>query len=392
MYEEFYGLKAKPFHITPDTDYLFLSHNHQKAIACMEFGVLEDTGIILLTGDIGTGKTTLIRHMLTKFDKDIRVATIYNTNVNALQLLAMIMEEFGMASPASEKKAHILKFIEAGLLEMCQQGFKPLIIIDDAQNLSFRTLEEVRLLSNFQSNDRMLVQIIMVGQPELKEKLDDPLLAALVQRIGISYHIMPFNKQETESYIDHRLKIAGGDISIFDASALELIFEIAQGNPRTINLLCDHGLVYGFADEIKVINENIISQVLEDNPTITKYVEKEPTPSAEKPAQKPAETEAKSTSEALQVQHTPFKKKRTGNWQQRIEYRLQTLEQLMSEYNRELRDVIKSIFEQERQKNDNLIQKYARLESEANILKQRLAENDHREPPSAPSKKSGSHG
>lgn len=369
MYKYFYGLTTKPFHITPDLDFLFLSHNHQKAITCMEFGVLEDTGIILLTGDIGTGKTTLIRHILTKFEDDVHAATIYNTNVNSSQLLGIIMEAFGIDTTA-QKKAKVLKLLQSGLEKMHANGKKPVLIFDDAQNLSKGTLEEIRLLSNLQSHDRMLVQIILVGQTEFQEKLNDPAIAALAQRIGITYHIAPFNPQETKAYIGHRLEIAGGKADIFDNDAIDKLFEITQGNPRGINLICDHALVYGFADAIKTINSDIICEVLKDNPGLGAGNLK-----AIKPDPRPNSTNIESTGNDQDLQVTePQSKQESGNWQQRIEERLQTLEQLMAEYNKELRNVIKTMFEKERQKNDDLTLKYAQLQVESKALKQKLAD------------------
>ncbi|MGD9212533.1 MAG: AAA family ATPase [Desulfobacteraceae bacterium] len=372
MYKKFYGLTSKPFHITPDLDFLFLSHNQQKAIACMEYGVMEDTGIILLTGEIGTGKTTLIRHMLTKFENSVRVATIYNTNVNSEQLLELIIQAFDLNSTV-ENKPQALRSLQVGLEDMREKGLKPVIIIDDGQNLSLKALEEIRLLSNLQSNDRMLAQIILVGQPELKEKLDDPAAASLVQRIGITYHITLFNRDETINYISHRIQIAGGDPNIFNTDALDMVFTITKGNPRAINLLCDHALVYGFADDIKNITSDVLFQVIKDNPGLgtVEGVNDHSVPSNQKSKQI-------QSLNRLQMANTPSKKGGPGNWQQRIETRLQTLEQLMAEYNRELRDVIKTMFEKERQRNDKLMTKYARLESESNILRQKLAKGERK--------------
>ena len=370
MYEDYYGLTAKPFNITPDLDFLFLSHNHQKAITCMEYGVNEDTGIILLTGDIGMGKTTLIHHMLTKFEDDFCVATIYNTDVDSKQLLGMIIEAFDLNSSA-KSKTEALELIESSLKGMHDNDRKPVIIIDDVQNLHQKTLEIIHLLSNLQNHDRILVQIILVAQTEFKKKLEDPVVASLVQRIGITYHIIPFSQKETEAYISHRLKVAGGITDIFDKEALEMIYTIAQGNPRSINLICDHALVYGFADDKKTINSHIIHQVIKDNPGLAKSKDSKESQNPDQTNERPAKSR-----ENIQTTNTHLKTERSENWQQRIEGRLQTLEQLMGEYNRELREVIKSMFEKERQKNDNLMIKYAQLESESNALRQKLAERN----------------
>jgi general secretion pathway protein A len=218
----------------------------------------------------------------------------------------------------------------------------------------------------------MLVQIILVGQTEFKKSLEDPSAAPLVQGIGITYHISPFNQKETEDYIAHRLKVAGGQPGMFDNDALEMVYTITQGNPRAINLMCDHALVYGFADEKETINSQIIHQVLKDNPSLAKSKE-----SKKIQELKPIDEKKVKSSKDIPSAKSDLKMERSENWQQRIEGRLQTLEQLMAEYNRELREVIKSMFEKERQKNDNLMMKYAQLESESSALRQKLAERNN---------------
>lgn len=370
MYREFYGLADKPFHATPNLDFLFLSHSHQKAVACLEYGVLEEAGVILLTGDSGTGKSVLVRHILTKFESYVKAAVISNAGFNSEQLLGKIIEAFNLKRPI-EGKAQALAIIQAGLDDMRINHLKPVIIIDDAQNLSTQALEEIQQLSNLKNNDRMPAQVILAGRPELKEKLEDSALASLTQHIGITYHILPFNSEESSAYIAHRLKIAGGNPEIFDSGALEMIFRIARGNPRNINLICDQALVYGFADSIKTISSTVIAQVFKDNPNLGKSADLEKTTDDFS-----SETGLHPVNEAPQTTISPQNKERSENWQQRIEGRLQTLEQLISEYSKELREVIKSVFEKERQKNDDLMMKYAQLKAESRILRQKLAKKE----------------
>jgi len=263
MYENFYGFLEKPFHIAPNPKYLYFSSKHQNALTYMEYGIREGAGFVLLTGEIGTGKTTLIRYILNQIETDMDVAVIFNTNVTSNQFLELVLREFELEVIANDKPKN-LEILYQYLIQKYARKEKVLLIIDEAQNLSDDVLEEVRMLTNLQTDDNLLLQIMLVGQPELKAKLKRPSLAQLNQRIGVNYHLMPLTHEETGVYIASRLEKAGGSPDIFTADAVDEIFNATNGIPRLVNLLCDHALVYGYADELKIIDQSVIAQVIKD--------------------------------------------------------------------------------------------------------------------------------
>ena len=263
MYEQYYGLKEKPFQIVPNPDYLYFSPKHENALTYLEYGIREGAGFILLTGEIGTGKTTLIRYILNDIEAETEVAVIFNTNVTSEQLIELVLREFEI-EPAANDKTKNIDMLYHCLIEKYAQKKKVLLIIDEAQNLQDEVLEEVRMLSNLQADDNLLLQIMLVGQPELKIKLKRPSLAQLTQRIAVNYHLVSLTRKETAEYISSRLKMAGGKTDIFTDIAIDKIYSFTNGIPRSINLLCDTALVYGFAGDVKIINNSIIDQVIED--------------------------------------------------------------------------------------------------------------------------------
>ncbi len=263
MYESFYGFQKKPFQLVPNPDFLYLSPKHRNALTYLEYGIKEGAGFILLTGEIGTGKTTLIRHLLNKVESKIDVAVIFNTNVNASQLLKLILQEFEL-EPDADDKTKNLDILYQFLIEKYAEKRQVLLIIDEAQNLGNDELEETRMLSNLHTDDAPMLQIMLVGQPELKTKIEAPNLAQLRQRIVVNYHLVPLNRKEMELYIDSRLTKAGGQSKIFQSAALDEIFEATGGTPRTVNLICDMALVYGFADGLQQIDRKIIKEVISD--------------------------------------------------------------------------------------------------------------------------------
>jgi general secretion pathway protein A len=263
MYEEFYGFKEKPFQIVPNPDYLYLSPKHKNALSCLEYGLNNNGGYILLPGEIGSGKTTLIRYLLNNLDAGIVPAVIFNTNVTAEEFFIFVMQSFDLKYRLKDK-ARNLEILYTFMLGQFVEGKQVLLIIDEAQNLCDDTLEEIRMLSNFQSEDRLLMQIILVGQPELKARFINPSLAQFRQRIAVNFHLEALTKEETRIYIVFRLKQAGGKPGTFSADAIDAIFQASRGIPRTINLLCDSALVYGFADELAQIDTRIVEIVIDE--------------------------------------------------------------------------------------------------------------------------------
>jgi len=283
MYEKFFGFSEKPFQLVPNPNFLYLSTKHQNALTYLEYGLSEGSGFILLTGDIGAGKTTLVRYLLNKVEKDIEVGVLFNTNVDSDELLALVMQEFGLTSSLASKSAY-LDIIFHHLIERYAHGKRVLLIIDEAQSLSVSALEEVRMLSNLQTDDQLLLQVMLVGQPELKRKLNAKALTQLSQRIGVHYHLGTLSREETREYIAFRLQKVGGALDIFDEEAMDLVFQASQGIPRVVNLLCDTALVYAYGESARRIGADVVSQVIRDKEgfgLIRQGQVEEPAPSTE---------------------------------------------------------------------------------------------------------------
>jgi type II secretory pathway predicted ATPase ExeA len=263
MYENFYGLKEKPFQIVPNPDYLFMSHVHENALTYLEYGLMENVGFILLIGEIGAGKTTLVKHIMDQFESEKEMAVIFNTNVTTEELICLILQAFDLEPKQGNKTKNIELFYQF-LIDRYAQNKPVILIFDEAQNLSDEALEEVRMLSNLQSDEHHLLQVMLVGQPELRIKLQKPAHSPFAQRIAVNFFLSGLDKDETRSYIDYRLEKAGGRPDIFSAEAVDMIFEASSGIPRSINLLCDSALVYGFGYDLTTIDEKVIMQVIKD--------------------------------------------------------------------------------------------------------------------------------
>ncbi|MGO9377201.1 MAG: XrtA/PEP-CTERM system-associated ATPase [Dissulfurispiraceae bacterium] len=271
MYTSFFALTCNPFQLTPDPEFLFLSKDHKKALTYLNYGIAADTGFILVTGEVGTGKTTLIRRILKELNKDIKVARVNNTLVNSEQLIAMISDDFGIETQGKDK-TRMLRDLSDFIISQYARGCRTTLIIDEAQNLSPELLEEVRLLSNLETDKSKLLQIILAGQPELKQTLALPKLRQLRQRISISCHINPLDRNETEAYIFHRLGIAGNRSAVaFLDGALNLLHEATHGIPRLINIFCDFLLLAAFSEGTKEISVDLVQEIARDIDSETRY-------------------------------------------------------------------------------------------------------------------------
>ncbi len=260
MYKDFYKLKELPFNTTSDPDFFFPSSRHQEAFSHLDYGIRSRRGIVVITGEIGTGKTTLCRTLLNRLDKSVKTALILNPNFSDLQLLQMIINDLGI-SYVKKTKLDLVGAISLFLIEESAKGNNVAVIIDECQSLNIRQLEQIRLLSNLETEKEKLLQIILVGQPELGEKLKMPSLRQLTQRVSVHYHILPLQKEEVEKYINHRLKIAGADPHLhFTPQAIEAIYDISKGTPRVINIICDRALLAGFTRGTLTIDHSLVQE------------------------------------------------------------------------------------------------------------------------------------
>jgi general secretion pathway protein A len=260
MYTSFFGLNEKPFSITPDPRYLFLSERHGEALAHLVYGVTESGGFIQLTGEVGTGKTTLCRTLLlNRVPSNADVAVVLNPQLSALEFLEAICEELGVKVP--KRKGSIKALIDAlnrYLLDAHADGRRTILVVDEAQNLAPEVLEEVRLLTNLETAKQKLLQIILIGQPELRELLARNDLRQLAQRITGRYHLEPLSPEETDQYIEHRLQVAGALGKVFDAGAKRTVFRLSQGVPRLINVICDRALLGAYSQGSRLVSRRVV--------------------------------------------------------------------------------------------------------------------------------------
>ena len=249
MYQSFFGLAEKPFNLTPNPSYLFLSEAHSEVYAHLLYGIENRSGFTLVSGEVGTGKTTILRTLLKNLDPQVfRIAFILNPKLSSKELLLSIAREFEI-EPATETLQALFDSLADFLLEESRHGRVPVLVIDEAQNLSGDVLEQIRLLSNLETETHKLIQIVLVGQPELERQLNDPSLRQLNQRIAVRYRLTPLTSQETRSYILHRLKIAGRpDGNVFSSAVIKRIHRLSGGVPRMINLLCDRAMLTAYSD------------------------------------------------------------------------------------------------------------------------------------------------
>ena len=260
MYQEFYGLREKPFALTPDPQFLYLSEGHRTAIESLLYGISQGEGFMVITGDIGTGKTTICRTLLERLEKNVKTAVIFNSFLTEEELLESILLDFGFSSRGRSRKERI-DALNKLLIRYLSHGKKAVLIVDEAQNLAVPVLEQIRMLSNLETEKEKMLQIILVGQLELNQKLQSPELKQLNQRIVIRHYLMPLTRIETESYIYQRLMVAGAQGGIvFSKSAVDEIYNFSKGIPRLINLLCDRALLGGFVDQTYHIERGIVKK------------------------------------------------------------------------------------------------------------------------------------
>ena len=255
MYEAYYGLQEKPFSILPDPDLIYWGQNHRLAFAMLQFGVMNNAGFTVITGEIGSGKTTLLRHLLRQLDPEILVGLMSSTPQGHAGLLQWAM--MSLNQPFEESYPRLFANFQRFLHDQFAKGRRTILIVDEAQNLGLEELEELRMLSNINADKNQFLQIILVGQPQLKDMLRTPQLLQFAQRVSSDFHLKPLSTVDVSAYINFRLKAVGCKYELFTKDASRMIGEASRGIPRTINILCDTAMVYGFATREKANNDRL---------------------------------------------------------------------------------------------------------------------------------------
>jgi general secretion pathway protein A len=260
MYESFYNLREKPFTLLPDPGFLYMSDKHRMAFTMLEYGLMNQAGFTVISGDIGAGKTTLIRHLLDNMDREHTVGLISNTHRSFGELLQWILLAFNLEHADMNKVEMYQRFVDF-IIDEYAHNRRTVLIVDEAQNMDAETLEELRMLSNVNADKNQALQVVLVGQRELRDTLQRPDLVQFAQRISVDYHLQPLSEEETAAYIRHRVNVAGGDPDIFPEAACKAVYRYSNGVPRLINLLCDTALVYGYADQKQRLDVKLIMDV-----------------------------------------------------------------------------------------------------------------------------------
>jgi general secretion pathway protein A len=263
MYESFFGFRERPFSLLPDPSFLYLGHKHRIALTMLQYGLVSNAGFTVVTGEIGSGKTTLLRQILNELGRDITVGMITNTHQSFGELLQWVLLAFGLEHRGKEKVERYESFVNF-VISQYAKGKRVVLVIDEAQNLSAETLEELRMLSNINADKNQVLQLILVGQPELRSMLQLPQLKQFAQRVSVSHHLDALSADETCQYVRHRVSVAGGDPELFSEKACALLWFHSRGVPRVINTLCDMALVYAYAAQQQTVDADQIKEVVRD--------------------------------------------------------------------------------------------------------------------------------
>jgi len=264
MYVEYYGLREPPFNVTPDPKFLYMTDGHRTALNHLLFGIQQRKGFVLLTGEVGTGKTTLCRRLLEMLGADCHTALILNPMLTGTQLLRAVVQEFGIGGGGRDRLT-CMTVLNSFLLSAGEAGRDAVLIVDEAQDMSIQALEMTRLLSNLETDSRKLLQIVLAGQPELRAKLRTPGLRQLAQRISVRHHLLPISREETAGYLRHRLAVAGGGESVrFEDEAIDAVHEYSGGTPRLVNSICDKSLLAGYVEQTAVIGAHLVRMAVRD--------------------------------------------------------------------------------------------------------------------------------
>lgn len=264
FYLKFFGLSQRPFTLLPDPEFLYWSDQHRRGYAVLEYGIMSRAPITVLTGEVGAGKTTLLQRLLSKIEPDVTIGLVSNAQGNRGEMLQWVLNALGVHFDVNTGYVHNFQLLQDFLIEQYASGKRVVLVFDEAQNVSTEALEELRMLTNINANKDELVQLILVGQPELRQKIQDPSMKQLAQRISASFHLNRMDTEGTAAYIRHRMRTAGGRGDEFTPEAAELIHKVTQGVPRLINQLCDFGLVYSWTDNVRNVTRKTIQAVLDD--------------------------------------------------------------------------------------------------------------------------------
>jgi len=287
MYLKHFGLIAQPFQITPDSGFLFMSEPHSRAKAYMDYTVWNREGFLVITGEVGCGKTTLIQKLLSELDENVVVAKIFQTQLDEVEFLQAVLVEFGL-NPFSAKKVELLDMLNSFLVGQFLERKQIVLIVDDAHNLGMKVLEEIRMLAGLETRKEKILHVLLVGQPQLNETLDHPEMEQLVQRVKLRYHIRALSEQELGAYIGHRLSIVGAtDRTLFSPATLPMIYKYTGGIPRLINTLCDTALTCAYADDLQEVTPDVVEAAATELqwPSFAERAEKRRLKTAPSPAQ-----------------------------------------------------------------------------------------------------------